>query len=501
MYRLIFLFLISVVLLLTSCTSKNQTDWFQFRGTGAKGIAPESATPPTDFGPDKNVFWKLEIPEGYSSPIIIEDNLILTGVIKEEKKFLVLNINSNDGSVKWQKEVVVESLEKVHPISSPAAATPVSDGEYIYCYFPSFGLLCYDLDGNKVWERPIVYQQNMSGSGTSPVLYENKLILNFDNLFEPRIMFFDKACGDLLWEHEFQKQRIMRSCSWSTPAIWEDQVIIHRLNNIIGMDINTGKTKWLFEVSTTGCATPVIKENVLYVNAYNMREDKSSLGDITDFQPLFKIIDANDDEAFTKDEFIKAFPEGMLVHDRIVESENFLTEFRIRWWHLIRFDRDKNKQVSKNEWNDFMAEMSNYENHGLVAVNLGDTGNITLSNQLWKIKENIPETPSVLVKNGLLYMVKLGGTVTCVNIENGGIVYVKKLGATGAYFSSPLSANGNIFYSSYNGIITVVEEGTDFNIINQVDLNERIGASPVALNDVLFIRTEKHLYAFKKNEM
>ena len=199
------------------------------------------------------------------------------------------------------------------------------------------------------------------------------------------------------------------------------------------------------------------------------------------------------------------FPEGMNIHDRQVESENFFTKFIVRWGHFVGFkgrfsgfDYDKNNQISENEWQSFLELMSVYANQGLVAIRLGDTENITLSGQLWKTNENIPETPSVLVKNGLVYMVKNGGTVTCVNIENGDIVYAKKLGATGAYFASPLYADGYIFIASFNGKISILKEGNTFEIVNQIDLDAKLGASPVAIGNKLFIRTAKHLYAFQE---
>ena len=124
--------LILILLAQFACKSRNQNQWLQFRGTNALGIAPDNAIPPTDFGLDKAVFWKVKIPEGLSSPCIYKDNMIITGISKEEKTYHVWNINRNDGTVKWKKEIQVDTLEYVHPVSSPASATPSSDGENIY---------------------------------------------------------------------------------------------------------------------------------------------------------------------------------------------------------------------------------------------------------------------------------------------------------------------------------------------------------------------------------
>ena len=210
---------------------------------------------------------------------------------------------------------------------------------------------------------------------------------------------------------------------------------------------------------------------------------------------LFVENDTNDDDVLIKDEF----PHGISFSERpeATDVKDELKTNRFSWGLVKEFDEDNNDSISLGEWGKFSEVMYDFSNHGLVAIDLGDTGNITLSGKKWKISENVPETPSVLVNNGLLYMVKNGGTVTCVDTESGDIIYTKKLGASGSYFSSPLYANGNIFMSSYNGKITIIKEGKDFEIVNQIDLDEKIGASPVALEDKLYVRTASHLYAFK----
>ena len=229
--RLTFWILVLIVITQIACNSRNQNHWSQFRGEGATGVAPENATPPNDFSADTNVLWKIETPNGFSSPCVFNDNLILTGVNREAKKYLIWNINCNDGSVKWKKEILVDTLEDVHPVSSPAAATPVSDGENIYCYFPPKGLTCLDYEGNYIWESAIEFEQVLQGSGTSPIVYKDKVILNHDNLNDPKLMVFNKANGELVWESSFDKFTFLTS-SWSTPAIWNSQIIIHRINSI-----------------------------------------------------------------------------------------------------------------------------------------------------------------------------------------------------------------------------------------------------------------------------
>ncbi len=288
-------------------------------------------------GTEKNVLWKIDTPEGYSSPIIINDNLILTGVIREEKKYMVWNIDPLLGSIKWQKEILVEALENVHPISSPAAATPASDGEYIYCFFPTLGLVCYDFEGEKIWESPVQFYPVAQGSGTSPIVYKDKIILNHDNFSNPRLLVFNKSNGQLLWEYKFPVSPMITSMSWSTPVIWNDQIIIHRLDEIVGIDIASGEPLWQFDIGSTGVATPVIVGDTLFVNAWMIRGDASDMGELTDIQKMFSDCDIDSDGKLSKEEFLKRYPSGVCIHERKIEGVTTGTKVLIFWGQLGDF--------------------------------------------------------------------------------------------------------------------------------------------------------------------
>jgi len=72
-----------IVITQIACNSRNQNHWSQFRGVGALGIAPENATPPVDFGTDKNILWEIETPEGLSPPFIVDDNLFFINIFSD----------------------------------------------------------------------------------------------------------------------------------------------------------------------------------------------------------------------------------------------------------------------------------------------------------------------------------------------------------------------------------------------------------------------------------
>ena len=95
-----------------------------------------------------------------------------------------------------------------------------------------------------------------------------------------------------------------------------------------------------------------------------------------------------------------------------------------------------------------------------------------------------------------VFFIKSGGIITVVNRETGDVFKKGRIGAAGTYISSPMLAANKIYISAYNGTVSVLS-ADDFSVLATNKLKERIGASPVAEDDVLYVRTDKHLYAFR----
>ncbi|MDA0348144.1 MAG: PQQ-binding-like beta-propeller repeat protein [Verrucomicrobia bacterium] len=125
-------------------------NWSQFQGPNGSGVV-ESAKPPIEFGADKNVRWKSSAPAGVSSPIVWGDRIFITGV--DDEKLLTVAYDASTGHELWRQAVVPEEFEKTHEFSSPASSTPCTDGERVYIYFNSFGVIAYDFDGKEVWQQ------------------------------------------------------------------------------------------------------------------------------------------------------------------------------------------------------------------------------------------------------------------------------------------------------------------------------------------------------------
>ena len=158
-------FILGVLAAAAPLPAESTSNWPQFRGGGGLGVAAEGKAP-VEFGPKKNVIWSVELPPGHSSPCIWGDKIFLTALDKTHLETLCLD--RKDGRVLWRAAAPAEKIEPTHRIASPASPTPATDGERVYVYFGSFGLLAYDFVGKEVWRKPLPPPVVEFGASSSP---------------------------------------------------------------------------------------------------------------------------------------------------------------------------------------------------------------------------------------------------------------------------------------------------------------------------------------------
>jgi outer membrane protein assembly factor BamB len=482
--------LIAAVLLTHSgsWTRANEPTWPQFRGPNCSGHAAEGQDPPVKFGPEQNVLWKTPVPTGHSSPCIWGDHIFLTGFDKDKKELRVFCIDRSSGNIRWSKIVPAEQIEKVHSVSSPAAPTPAADGERIYVYFGSCGLFCYDFEGKQQWAVPLPVPEKGYGSGTSSIVFGELVILNRHEQKEPYLLTVDRKSGETAWKQ--RRQPTMETKS--TPIVWEKQLVIHRYGEIVACDPADGNHIWSVSAVTTGVSTPVIGNNVLFVGAWTNFGEPDLLVELPDFQAFVKQYDKDGDMKISESEF----PEDLAMARR-PEAGNI----KYTQWYLKRsfqrFDRSKDGLLDETEWKGVVAQyLGPYRDHGLVAIKPGGKDNVTDTHILWQEKKSVPEVPSPLYYDGRIYMIKNGGIVSCMDAETGKLLYRERLGAFGLYCSSPICANGRIYIASTKGVITVFAAGDTLQVLARNDLKEQVFATPAVVDNKLYVRTVKHMYAF-----
>lgn len=133
-----------------------------------------------------------------------------------------------------------------------------------------------------------------------------------------------------------------------------------------------------------------------------------------------------------------------------------------------------------------------YDRPLVYAIRTGGEGDVTESHVAWKLTKGAPNTPSLLLVGEELYMVSDGGIASCVDAKTGAVHWTERVG--GNFSSSPIDANGRIYFQNEEGIATVVKAGKQFEVLAKNDLGERTLASYAVADAALFIRSAAHLW-------
>src|SRR5579875_966673 len=114
------------------------SDWPQFRGPNCSGISAAKERLPDKIAPSTNVVWKIALPPGHSSPVVVGERIYLTA--ERDKRLWTLALDCKDGRVLWEREAPARALEAIHAIGSHAQSTPAADNERVISFFGSCGL-------------------------------------------------------------------------------------------------------------------------------------------------------------------------------------------------------------------------------------------------------------------------------------------------------------------------------------------------------------------------
>lgn len=388
--------LMCALLFVSARVQGQNANWPQFRGPESNPVGTHAKLADR-WSKTENVEWSQEIPgRGWSSPIVTGGKVYLTTATTEGKSkapqtgteysneyaaelqkqglsgpeimkrvqerdielpkevmlhYLVYCLDLKSGKLEWQKEFYKgQPPGGRHRKNSFASETPVTDGKFIYVLVGNLGLWAFDLKGKQVWTTPLeanpIYLD--FGTGGSPALVGNLLVIVSDNEKQQYIAAFDKLTGKQVWRtnRDIAKGLPIRS-GWSTPYIWRHglntkivtEIVAVGPGEAISYDL-TGKELWrLSGMSANMIPTPFSYEGLLYLNAgrgrtlYAIRP--GAKGDIS----LAKDQTSNEYIVWAKERAGTYLPSSLAYEGAVYQ----LSETGI----LTRFDARTGKQIYK----------------------------------------------------------------------------------------------------------------------------------------------------------
>jgi outer membrane protein assembly factor BamB len=391
---------------------------------------------------------------------------------------VTIAIDRQAGRILWERAAPQVKTKIVDKRNNPASPSPAVEANGVYVFFPDYGLIAYDASGNERWKMPLGPFNNIYGMGASPVIVGDLVVLACDQSLGSFLMAVNKRSGTVQWKVD----RPEAKSGHSTPIVWrgpdkKEQILVPGSFLLTAYDAATGrKLWWAGGLSFEMKSTPVIGGDTIYVNGYGAPvNDPGNKVTVPPADEVWKTADADGNGTLSKAEFPK---------------------FTQAFWFDVA-DLDLNGSLTRDEWAYYRAALDS--ENGMLAIRLGGTGDTTDKAVRWKYQRSVPQLPSPLLYQGVLYMVNDNGIITTLDPETGALIKQGRLtGAPGPHFASPVAADGRIFFTTEAGAIVVVAPGGDFTPLAINDLKEDTYATPSFAEGRVYVRTTEALYAFGK---
>jgi outer membrane protein assembly factor BamB len=199
--------------------------WPQFRGPNGMGVAEDAGKLPVVFSDKNNLFWKATVTgDGWSSPVLTQDRVWITvarphGERTEQKSsagkiftyesidLLLVAFDRKTGKPTNEVPLFkVDQPDTIHSLNTYASPTPcigagANGTPVVYCHFGTFGTAAVDaLSGDVLWRNDKIHLSHSTGPGSSPVLFEDRLIFHADGTDTQSIVALNTNDGSLAWQ-------------------------------------------------------------------------------------------------------------------------------------------------------------------------------------------------------------------------------------------------------------------------------------------------------------
>ncbi len=411
-------------------------NWPQFRGPDGDGHSDAKGLPLT-WSETSHVKWKTAIHDrAWSSPVIWGGQIWMTTATEDGTKLFAVCVDRETGKIIHDLKIFeVANPQFAHKFNTYGSPTPVAEAGRVYVTFGSPGTACLDTQtGEVVWQRRDFVCNHFRGAGSSPIVFRDLLIMNFDGSDHQFIVALDKKTGKTVWRKERSvdykdlgpdgKPQIdgdLRK-AFSTPhvAMFEGRPVLisQGAKAHYGYDPMTGEEFWRVEERSchSASARPVAGQGLVFLETGFSRGillavDPGKLGGSGP-----RVIDASEEAKGSPDQL-----------------------------HLV-----------------------------------------------WKTMRNVPNKPSVLLVDNLIFMIDDGGIASCLEAKTGVEVWRERVG--GNYSASPAWAENRIYFFNEEGKTTVIDASREFKKLAENKLDDGFMASPAIAGRALYLRSKKNLY-------
>lgn len=423
-------------LLLVPIVHAATVDWPEWRGPGGEGHASAKTHPlPVAWGEGTNVVWKCPVPgRAWSSPVIEGDRIWLSTAVETEA-------NPEDVKRRLKANTGDQPLTLLEKVDLSAVSVDRKTGRIVH----QVPLIT---EREPQW----VHTLNSYASPT-PVLEAERAYFHFGTF---GTFCVDSRSGRVVWTNT-ELHIMHENGPGSSPLIVGNLLVFHLdgsdSQSVVALDKKTGKVAWRTPRSGTMNANPQLKKS--YATPALVRIDGRDLL-LSQGADWLYAYDPKDGHEVWK------FPYGAL---------GFSLSSRAVFGHGMMF------------------YCTGYARSEVQAVKLSATG-ATLA---WKYAKGAPTMSSPLLVDDLLYFVgDSGGMFTCLDAKTGQEVYRQRLG--GSHSSSPLFADGHIYLCDREGTTCVIAPGREYRELGRNTLPGRIMATPAAVGDSIYLRTDSALY-------
>ena len=406
--------------------------WAQWRGPEMTGVS-RTAKPPVEWSESKNIKWKIQIPgRGSSSPVVYGDRVYLLTAIP-----------------------VGVTGEAQH---APRGALP-KRGVHQY------KVMAIDRKtGKTAWEHLAREEEpHEAAHGDNGTWASSSAIVDGTHVFayfESRGLYAYDMNGKQIWQADFGDKKMRNQFGeGSTPVLHGNTIVVvwDHLNQpsyVIALDKRTGKELWRVdhpEMDTW--ATPLVVE-------HNGRPQV------------------------------------------IVNAMNRVRSFDLETGKLVWEGPGTTMNVipSPVHGHGMVFIMSGFRGNNLKAIKLADAkGDISTSGAIaWQLDRDTPYVPSPLLYDNVLYFLKSNnGLLSAFDAVSGKPHYqVQRIAkAPGEVFASPVGADGRVYITSRDGVTTVIKHGPTYEVLAENSLDDGFDASPALVDNEIYLRGYKHLYA------